>query len=247
MKATEESVAGQTVVVVGASSGIGAAVATTANRLGAHVVLASRSAHKLQQVRATLADPQRAEVIELDYLDATQVRERLGHLAQVHHLVIPAVADENKKRGRFVELSEATMRASFDKFWGQINVTQALAPKMPAGSSITLFSSVAAIKPPGPKAGLSVMNAVQAAVATLGQSLALELAPGRVNVMPPGVVLTNVWTDEQNAENRRWAESTLPARHAGTADDIAHAVLFLMTSRYVTGSLQVVDGGLSRV
>jgi NAD(P)-dependent dehydrogenase (short-subunit alcohol dehydrogenase family) len=210
------------------------------------VVLVSRSVERLKAVQSALAAPAKSEIIALDYLDATQVREKLAHLKAVHHVVIPAVADENKKRGRFVELSDDTMRASFDKFWGQVNVVQALAPRMAAKGSITLFSSIAAIKPPGPPTGLSVMNAVQSAVVTLGQSLALELAPVRVNVMLPRAVLTNVWTEAQNIENKRWAESSLPARHAGTADDIAHAVEYLMTNPYVTGTMQVVDGGLSR-
>ena len=237
----------QTVVIIGASSGIGAAVAVRANRLGAHVVLASRSLASLHAVQQSLPYPDSSTVVELDYLNRTMVHDRLASIKQVDHLVIPAVADENKKRGRFVELTEETMRSSFDKFWGQVNVVQALAPRMRAGGSVSLFSSIAALKPPGPQTGLSVMNSVQSAVLTLGQSLALELAPVRVNVMLPGVVLTNVWTAEQNETNRGWAESSLPARHAGTADDIAHAVEFLMTNPYVTGSTQVVDGGLLRM
>jgi NAD(P)-dependent dehydrogenase (short-subunit alcohol dehydrogenase family) len=64
--------------------------------------------------------------------------------------------------------------------------------------------------------------------------------------MLPGILLTNVRTWAQNVENKRWAESSLPAKYAGTADDIAHAVEYLMTNPYVTGTIQVVDGWLSR-
>lgn len=70
--------------------------------------------------------------------------------------------------------------------------TSPAAPRMPSGGSIELVSSVAAIKPPGADAGLFVMNAVQAAVVQIGRSLALELAPLRVNVLAPRVVLSGV-------------------------------------------------------
>ena len=82
------------------------------------------------------------------------------------------------------------------------------------------------------------------AVASLGQSLARELAPVRVNVMVPGVVLSGVWTEEQREGLKEWAESSLPARHAGTPEDLAHAVFYLMTNPYATGTLHYVDGGL---
>jgi NAD(P)-dependent dehydrogenase (short-subunit alcohol dehydrogenase family) len=237
----------QTVLVVGASSGIGEAVAMAANEQGATVILASRSVDRLHAVQRQLPHPELSRVLPLNYLDRADVAEKLSQLDQIDHLLIPAVADENKKRGRFVELSDETMRASFDKFWGQVYVTQAAAPRMSKRGSITLFSSIAALKPPGPSAGLSLMNSVQSAVVTLGQSLSLELAPVRVNVMLPGLVMTNVWTKEENERNKQWSESTLPAQHVGTAQDIAHAALYLMTNPYVTGTMQVVDGGLVRI
>jgi NAD(P)-dependent dehydrogenase (short-subunit alcohol dehydrogenase family) len=234
----------KTVLVVGASSGIGRAVARTANERGARVVLSSRSASKLEEVRAGLARPEEAEVVPFDYRDREAVRDALGGLERLDHLVVPAVADENKKRGRFVELPDEVMRSSFDKFWGQLYVAQAAAPRMPPGGSISLFSSIAAFRPPGAGSGLSVMNAVHAAVATLGRSLALELAPVRVNVVVPGVVLSGVWTQKEREDLKVWAESSLPSRHVGTPEDLAHAVLHLMTNPYATGTLHFVDGGL---
>ena len=129
----------QTVMVVGASSGIGQAVAHASNQQGAHVILSSRSKDKLEAVRDRLANPEYATVLPFDYLNLEEVRTKIASLADINHLVIPAVADENAKRSPFVEISDQVMRASFDKFWGQVYVTQAAAPKMPAGGSITLL------------------------------------------------------------------------------------------------------------
>lgn len=235
---------GQVVLVVGAGGGIGAATARLASQLGAEVLLAGRSAASLEATRSSLAAPDRARSLPFDYLDEVQVTNALATVRVVNHVVIPAVADENAKRGKFLDLSLATMRSSFDKFWGSVNVLRAVAPRMPEGGSATLFASIAGLKPTPASSGLSVMNGVQAAVIQLGRSLALELAPRRVNVIAPGVVLTNVWTPEQRADLARWMESTLPAKHAGQAEDIAQAVIGLMTNAYVTGAVLTVDGGL---
>ncbi|MGL5012229.1 MAG: SDR family oxidoreductase [Paracoccaceae bacterium] len=115
---------------------------------------------------------------------------------------------------------------------------------MPPGNSAVLFSSIAALKLPGPETGLSVMNSVQAAAIALGRSLAIELAPLRVNVIAPGVVLTNVWSEDQREELTRWMETSLPTGRAGTAEDLAQAVVSLLANRHITGAVLTVDGGL---
>ncbi|MEL7372556.1 MAG: SDR family oxidoreductase [Myxococcota bacterium] len=234
----------KTVLVVGASSGIGAETARMASHLGADVILASRSIEKLEAVRDSLAHSARASIAPVDYLDSQSVRAMLSPFEKIDHVMISAVADENKKRGPFVELDDSKMKSSFDKFWGQINVLQAVAPKMPDGGSATLFASVAGIKPSGKDSGLSVMNGVQSAVIQLGRSLALELSPIRVNVVAPGVVLTGVWQKEEKAQLRAWMEADLPVKRAGLPEHIAHAVIGLMTNPYITGAVLPVDGGL---
>lgn len=235
---------GQVVLVVGAGSGIGAATARLAASLGATVLLAGRSVAALDATRQSLADPERARVVPFDYLDPNQVQQAIAAFDRIDHVVIPAVADENAKRGSFLALPLETMRSSFDKFWGSVNVLRAVAPLMPAGGSATLFASIAGLKPTPANSGLSVMNGVQAAVIQLGRSLAIELAPRRINVLAPGVVLTNVWTPEQRADLAQWMASTLPARHAGQPEDIARAVVGLMANAYITGAVLTVDSGL---
>ena len=235
---------GRTVLVVGASSGIGAATAHLASGLSARVLLASRTMGKLEEVRAGLPQPDEARSIALDYLDPQSIEDGLGDLDGIDHVLVSAVADENRKRGPFLELSDETMRASFDKFWGQVNVARAAVPRMNERGSITLLSSIAALSPTGPDSGLSIMNGVQAAIVQTGRSLALELAPRRVNVIAPGVVLTNVWSDEQRADLAAWMERDLPVRRTGEPEHVATAAIGLMVNPYVSGAVLAVDGGL---
>lgn len=107
---------GQVVLVVGASSGIGAATARLVNVLGATTVLASRSADGLRATQAGLAHPEASGLAVFNYLDAPATVAALVVFDRIDHVVVTAVADENKKRGAFLDLSSETMRASFDKF-----------------------------------------------------------------------------------------------------------------------------------
>lgn len=136
------------------------------------------------------------------------------------------------------------MSASFDKFWGHVNIAQAIAPRMTKSGSLTMLSSIAGISPTGPEAGLSVMNGVQAAIIQTGKSLARELAPKRVNIIAPGVILTNVWTDDERAKLATWMETGLPVARTGEPEHVAAAAVALMVNPYITGAVLPVDGGL---
>jgi NAD(P)-dependent dehydrogenase (short-subunit alcohol dehydrogenase family) len=232
---------GKKIVIVGASSGIGLAVAQQAAAVGAHVVMASRSIEKLRLAASHVGGA--PELVALDMLNPSAVRQALGSLGSIDHLVLTAVADENQRRGRVAELTEEQFERSVDKFRGFFNVVRAASPHMAARGSITLTSGDSAFKPP--REGMSVLAGVNAAVASFGKALALELAPVRVNVVSPGVVDTPVWNDVQRTRIKAWAESAeLPAQRFGMPEDIAHAMIFLMTNPYVTGETLFVGGGL---
>jgi NAD(P)-dependent dehydrogenase (short-subunit alcohol dehydrogenase family) len=84
------------------------------------------------------------------------------------------------------------------------------------------------------------------AVGLLSKSLALELAPIRVNTIRPGFIDTGFWDVLPAAtveEIRAKVRANLPARRVGTAADVGHAAVFLMTNPYVTGTVLEVAGG----
>jgi DNA-binding transcriptional LysR family regulator len=91
-------------------------------------------------------------------------------------------------------------------------------------------------------AGRLLGSTVSAAVITAARSLAVELAPIRVNVVAPGVVRTPLWSAVPSSTLDRLGADTLLGRVAGPAEQ-AEAYLGLMSQTYVTGSVAVVDGG----
>jgi len=231
----------QRVMVVGGSSGIGLATVRAAAREGAEVIMVSRSAEKLDAAKRGIAGKVSSRAV--DMLDRPAVQSLLEELEFIDHLVLTAVANEGKLRHRVIEISDEDFDRSLDKFRGFFHFVRAAAPKIRRGGSITITSGDSALKPP--RQGMSVLAAVNAAVAAFSKALSLELAPVRVNAVSPGVVDTAVWSSADREKIKAWAESPeLPAQRFGQPEDIAHAMIFLMTNLYVTGHLLVVDGGL---
>jgi NAD(P)-dependent dehydrogenase (short-subunit alcohol dehydrogenase family) len=229
--------ANQTVAVVGGSSGIGLATARAAAAEGAHVVLASRRRDRLEEAAGTI--PGTARAVTLDMLDRASVRDAISSVGEIDHLVLAAAGEELAWRGRITDLTAEQVERTLDKLRGYVNVAREAAPRIRRGGSITLLSGTSAVRPPE---GFSVLGAVNAAVAAFGRGLAIDLAPLRVNVVMPDVVDT-----PRHAGNRQMLEArarSSPARHLGTPDDIAAAIVFLMTNPYMTGHTLVIDGGL---
>jgi NAD(P)-dependent dehydrogenase (short-subunit alcohol dehydrogenase family) len=226
------------VAIVGASSGIGLAAAHAAAHAGAEVIMLSRSQAKLEEAATSVAGSTRA--VAMDMLDRSGVDRALASIGAIDHLVLTAVADELKQRARVTDITTEQVERSLDKLRGFVNVIRAAAPRLRERGSITLLSGASALKPP--RDGFSVLAAVSASILSFGKALALELSPVRVNVLMSGVVDTPI-NRHRRDELKAWAESDLPARRFGQPDDIAHAILFLMTNPYVTGQTLTVDGG----
>lgn len=149
-----------------------------------------------------------------------------------------------RARGRVADLDRDAVRLSFDtKVIGPLMLAKHLAPRIPASGSFTLFSGVAAAKIAVGTLAVAITNG---AAEVLARSLALELAPIRVNAISPGVIDTGAWNgfgEEGKAEYFADIRARNPARRIGTTDDVASAVLFAMTSTFLTGETVHIDGG----
>ncbi|HEX3588753.1 MAG TPA: SDR family oxidoreductase [Pseudonocardiaceae bacterium] len=228
---------GRTVLVVGRESGIARAVALAARAEGATAVVAGRDAGKLA---ASYSDPGiTAETVDLtDDASVAALADRLG---SVDHIVSTASA---RARGEVGVLDHDTMLRSFDtKVLGPILLAQHFAPRMPQDGSFVLFSGSSARKP---AIGMLAVAATNGAVDVVTRSLAVELAPIRVNAVSPGTIDTGAYDalgEDGKAALFDRRSATNPVRRIGTADDIAHAVLFALTNTFLTGVSLAIDGG----
>jgi NAD(P)-dependent dehydrogenase (short-subunit alcohol dehydrogenase family) len=229
---------GQSVLVVGRGSGIARAVTLAARDAGAKVIAAGRGKDTLA---AAYAGEPAISTETVDLTDEDSIAALSEQLGSVDHVVSTASA---RARGRLAELDRDAIRLSFDtKVIGPLMLAKHLAAQMNDGGSFTLFSGVAAAKIAVGTLGVAITNG---AADVLARSLALELAPIRVNAISPGVIDTGAWDalGEQGKANY-FADISArnPARRIGTADDIANAVLFAMTSTFLTGQTLHIDGG----
>jgi NAD(P)-dependent dehydrogenase (short-subunit alcohol dehydrogenase family) len=233
------NLAGKKVVVVGGKTGIGLGIARAARAAGATVIVASRRIVSKEE-RPDLAE---VEQVSLDMRDEAAVRSAFEVIGSFDHLVVTAAPDLGTW-GSFMDADMRGVRSYVEgKFLGTWACARYGAPHLRANGSITFLTGGMAVRP---KLGFTAVTSSFAAVEALSGSLALELAPTRVNTIRPGFVDTEMWSflpDEHRDGLRKKVEETFPARRLGKAEDIAHAALFLMTNPYVTGTVIEVSGG----
>lgn len=237
------SLAGRHVLVVGGSSGIGAAVAAQARALGAEITLAGMNADRLAQASGALGG---CRTMQLDVGSRTSVEQALGRAAPIDHLVITAgqrivgtLADQDPDR---------LLHAVQERIAGAVYVIGACLARLSTNASITLTSGILVQRPTAN--GTAVLAAAAAGVEALARGLALELAPRRVNVVSPGVTATGLLDPlGQDAKDRLHAAiaGRLPVRRVGTPGEVAAAYLFLMCNGFATGQVLRLDGGGSLV
>lgn len=229
------SLEGKRVVVVGGTSGMGLATARMAAELGAEVVAAGRRA---LEHREPLEGVTHALV---DTTDEASVQALCDEVGELDHLF---VSSSPGSPGPLLEQDLAAARTFIDgKLLGSWMCARYAAPRMGAGGSITFVTGCAVLRPPR-HAAMAV--AAFAAVEALSRGLALELGPLRANTIRPGYTDSEMWSELPPARRDRLRElvaAALPVGRMGTPQDIAHAAVFLMTNRQITGAVVEVSGG----
>ncbi|WP_051115430.1 SDR family oxidoreductase [Paractinoplanes globisporus] len=229
---------GQRVLVVGRGSGIARAVTLAARDAGANVVAAGRDGSALA---AAYAGEPAISTETVDLTDEESIAALGERLGRVDHVVSTASA---RARGRLADLNRDAIRLSFDtKVIGPLMLAKHLAPRMAETGSFVVFSGVAAAKIAVGTMGVAITNG---AADVLARSLALELAPIRVNAISPGVIDTGAWDglgEVGKADYFAEMSARNPARRIGTTDDVADAVLYALTSSFLTGQTLHIDGG----
>lgn len=226
----------QRICIVGGTAGIGLAIARCAALEDAQVMIAGRDAGRAASAAARIG--LNVEGRAVDVLDPGSIARFADGLGEVDHLVVTA---SQMRGGPFRTSPIEDARHSMEgKFWSQY----LRARHVRAKRSILLFSGILSRRP---RPGAVIVGAVNGAVEALGRSLAVELAPVRVNVVSPGLVqATQAYAAMDAAEREEMIDSAaarLPAGIVGTGDDVAGVACAVLSSAYMTGTVVDVDGG----
>jgi len=223
------------VVVIGGTAGLGKEVARHYARQDREVVISGRDRARAAGVAAELGG--RTRGIGLDLTRPEGIAGSLADVGEVDYLVIPAIErDQNTIRdydvGRAIRL--ATL-----KLVGYTEVAHTLASRLGKDSAIVLFGGLAKERP---YPGSTTVTTVNGGISALVRTMAIELAPVRVNAIHPGIVGDSpYWADKHEAIER--VRSRTPTGRLATMQDITAAVVALLENPGINGVDLYVDGG----
>lgn len=238
------SLKGKTVLVTGASSGIGQAVAIACAKMGATVVLTARNEKRLQETLMQMpgkthfvipADITKSESLQ-QLVEKIPVLDGVAHCAGVGSRVPCKSLDQ--------ESIEYVMKPNFE---APVLLQAAILSnkKMNKGSSVLFIASRAY---ESPSIGNAAYSASKGAIISYSKCLALELAPRqiRVNCICPAMVWTNlILQDAVTKEELEYAQKAYPLKRYGKPEDVANLALYLLSdaSVWMTGSSIDLTGG----
>ncbi|WP_158236000.1 SDR family oxidoreductase [Hydrogenovibrio sp. SC-1] len=227
---------GKNIVIVGGSSGIGLALAKKATQAGANVTIASRSSAKLK-----LASDEIEQPITIYKLDASIEEEVIGffkELGVIDHLI--STIKPTHISQQFVDTEICNHKSAFEaKYWGQYFLALHAIRSNSVSEGIILTSGIAASRG---YVGFSGTAAINGAIESLVKSLAVELAPIRVNAVSPGFI-ERFPNDLARYSAISDLGSNVPLRRLGSNLEAAEGYMYLMKNKYTTGSILTIDGG----
>jgi len=238
------SLEGKTIMVTGASSGIGRGIAITCSKMGANVIINGRNTTKLQETCSLMVDGS-ATIVSGDLTDAETLNSIVEALPKLDGLVHCAGLGQ-RLPCKDVESNnvDEVMNINF-KAPVMLQAEVLRQKKLNKAASIVFVASIASWSP---SFGNSIYSASKGAVISYAKCLALELAPRkmRVNCISPAMVWTElVLADGTDIEQLKEDEQTYPLKRYGQPEDIANLAVYMLSdaSTWMTGSNVNITGG----
>ncbi|TWV99948.1 SDR family oxidoreductase [Chitinophaga pinensis] len=236
----KQTLEGQRVIILGASSGIGLATAIAAAEEGAKVVIVSGNQQRMNDALKQL--PAGSEGYAVDLSNEENIRAFFEGAGSFDHLIY--TAGENLTLQEISKTNIADAQRFFNvRYWGAFAAVKYAAPYIRKGGSINLTGGNAGQRPNG---GWGVAASICMAMEGFTRAMAVELAPVRVNLVAPGVVRTNLWNGMPEADRENiftTLGNSLLVKRVGVAEDIAQTFVYMMKQAFATGQILTVDGG----
>jgi NAD(P)-dependent dehydrogenase (short-subunit alcohol dehydrogenase family) len=231
--------AGQTVVVIGGSGGIGLETARRARAQGAEVILTGRNRDRLSQAADDVGAQKTAA---FDAKDVSALQQFFRDLpAPIDHVMVTA---GGPTYGPLLEMQSAQVRQALsDHIVVGLEVAHSAVGKMRPGGTLIFMGGTGGRRIGH---GLGIASAASAALPPFAAALALEVAPVRVNLIAAGFVdtpLSAALLGDQLEERRKELRDTLPIGRVVTPADVAALAVHIMANTAITGATYDIDGG----
>jgi NAD(P)-dependent dehydrogenase (short-subunit alcohol dehydrogenase family) len=239
------SLGGKTILVTGASSGIGRSVAIECSRMGAIVIITGRNSIRLQETYDSLEGEGHAQII-FDLMNTKDISSLVDGIPPLDGIVHSAGLT---KPIPFQFIDEESLTSIMNvNFVAPTLISQSILKKrkLNKGASIIFISSISGILCSA--VAESLYSASKGAVNGIVKAMAIELsAKGiRVNSVNPGVIETPIFSEGMiSSEQLIEGVKKYPLKRYGRPEEVAYAVIYLLsdTTKWITGTNLVIDGG----
>ena len=228
----------RTIVVIGGTSGIGLEIAKEVVARGDRVVLTGRDQARADAIARSIGES--ATGLALDISEPESIADSLASVEQVHGLVLAAI-ERDANTVREYDIARARRLVTL-KLVGYTETVHTLLDRLDpiVDTGIVLFGGRAK---DAPYPGSTTVATINGGVEGLVHSMALELAPMRVNGLHPGIIGDSPFWADKPAAVLQGYESRTPGGKLATMADIVGATMFLLDNRGVSGTSLYVDRG----
>jgi NAD(P)-dependent dehydrogenase (short-subunit alcohol dehydrogenase family) len=222
-------------IIVGGTQGLGLELAKLMLARGDRVTITGRDSKRAEEIAAGLG--KNARGVGVDLSKPHGIAEALADVGSVRHVVLSAI-QRDLNTVRDYDIDKAINLVTL-KLVGYTEAVHALLPDLTQDASVVLFGGLAKERP---YPGSTTVTSINGAVSTMVRTMALELAPIRVNAIHPGIIGDSpAWAGKQDALDRTIART--PTKKLATMKDVANATLFLLDNQSVNGINLNVDNG----
>ena len=223
-------------VIIGGTSGLGKQLAGVLAKRGDEVIVTGRDAARAQAAAREIGG--RTRGLAVDLANPSEIAGKLGDVGAVKHLVIAAIERDDNSVRKFDAVRAARLVTL--KLVGYPEVVHTLAPRFTPDASIVLFGGLAKERP---YPGSTTVTTVNGGVNNMIKTMAVELAPVRVNAVHPGIVGDSPAWNGKPPEVLQRVVARTPLGRLVTMDEVVGSVLFLLDNRGVNGVNLYMDGG----